>query len=119
MEMLVLPLASLLAGTRAPPIWGTAVAAAQFHHRVGLRWHALRDGFGQAAQLHAQSRGAAAARAQGPGVLWRYGPRWPTSPAALVGARMAIQHGAGFVRKVFIFVVSLLILKTAHDAFLR
>jgi hypothetical protein len=38
---------------------------------------------------------------------------------SLLGTRLAIKHGAGFVRGVFIVVVSALILKTAWDAFLR
>ena len=38
---------------------------------------------------------------------------------SLAGTRMALRHGAGFVRVVFIGVVSLLIVKTAWDAFLR
>jgi hypothetical protein len=38
---------------------------------------------------------------------------------SLVGTRLALRHGAGFVRGVFIVVVSALILKTSHDAFLR
>ena len=36
-----------------------------------------------------------------------------------VGSRLALRHGSGFVRKVFIVVVSALILKTAWDAFAR
>ncbi|WER45927.1 TSUP family transporter [Cupriavidus sp. WKF15] len=36
-----------------------------------------------------------------------------------VGSRLALRHGSGFVRKVFIVVVSALILKTAWDAFVR
>ncbi len=36
-----------------------------------------------------------------------------------VGSRLALRHGSGFVRKVFIVVVSALILKTAWDAFMR
>lgn len=36
-----------------------------------------------------------------------------------VGSRLALKHGSTFVRKVFIVVVSALILKTAYDAFLR
>jgi len=36
---------------------------------------------------------------------------------SLLGTRLALAHGAGFVRIVFIVVVSLLSLKTAHDAF--
>jgi len=38
---------------------------------------------------------------------------------SLLGTRMALRHGAGFVRGVFILVVSALILKTGYDAFLR
>ena len=38
---------------------------------------------------------------------------------SLLGTRMALKHGAGFVRVVFIVVVSALILKTTYDAFLR
>ena len=38
---------------------------------------------------------------------------------SLLGTRMALKHGAGFVRLVFIGVVSVLILKTGFDAFLK
>ncbi len=38
---------------------------------------------------------------------------------SLLGTRMALQRGAGFVRGVFIAVVGALILKTSWDAFLR
>jgi uncharacterized membrane protein YfcA len=38
---------------------------------------------------------------------------------SLVGTRMALARGAGFVRGMFVVVVSLLILKTGYDAFLR
>jgi uncharacterized membrane protein YfcA len=38
---------------------------------------------------------------------------------SLAGIRLALKHGAGFVRGVFIVVVSALILKTGYDAFLR
>jgi len=38
---------------------------------------------------------------------------------SLLGTRLALRHGAGFVRGVFIVVVAALILKTAYDAFLR
>jgi uncharacterized membrane protein YfcA len=38
---------------------------------------------------------------------------------SLVGTRMALKHGAGFVRAMFIVVVSALICKTSYDAFLR
>jgi uncharacterized membrane protein YfcA len=36
-----------------------------------------------------------------------------------LGTRVALRHGAGFVRVVFLIVVSALILKTGFDAFLR
>lgn len=38
---------------------------------------------------------------------------------SLLGTRLALKHGAGFVRGVFIVVVLALILKTGYDAFLR
>lgn len=38
---------------------------------------------------------------------------------SLLGTRLALKHGAGFIRKVFLVVVSLLIVKTAWDAFAR
>ena len=38
---------------------------------------------------------------------------------SLLGTRLALRHGAGFVRGVFILVVSALILKTSFDAFLK
>ena len=38
---------------------------------------------------------------------------------SLLGTRMALKHGAGFVRGVFVVVVGALIVKTAWDAFLR
>ena len=38
---------------------------------------------------------------------------------SLAGTRLALKHGAGFVRGVFVTVVGALILKTAWDAFFR
>jgi uncharacterized membrane protein YfcA len=38
---------------------------------------------------------------------------------SLLGTHMALKHGAGFIRAVFVVVVGALILKTAYDAFLR
>ncbi len=38
---------------------------------------------------------------------------------SLLGTRLALRHGAGFVRLMFIGVVSALILKTGFDAFLK
>lgn len=38
---------------------------------------------------------------------------------SVLGTHMALKHGTGFVRGIFIFVVGALILKTGYDAFLR
>lgn len=38
---------------------------------------------------------------------------------SLLGTRLALKHGAGFVRGVFLLVVAALIAKTAYDAFVR
>ena len=38
---------------------------------------------------------------------------------SLIGTRLALRHGAGFVRQVFILVVLALIIKTAWDTWLR
>jgi len=38
---------------------------------------------------------------------------------SLVGTRLALKHGSGFVRQLFLVVVSLLIVKTGYDAWLR
>ena len=38
---------------------------------------------------------------------------------AFIGSRLAMKHGSGFVRKLFLIVVSVLIVKTGYDAWLR
>lgn len=38
---------------------------------------------------------------------------------SIAGTRMAIKHGSSFVRSLFLVVVSLLVLKTSYDAFLK
>lgn len=54
-------------------------------------------------------------------VWWHYGLLMAVANVAgsILGARVALRHGAGFVRKVFIGVVGALILRTGYDAFLR
>ena len=38
---------------------------------------------------------------------------------SIVGTHLALRRGTGFVRGVFLVVVTALILKTSYDAFLR
>jgi uncharacterized membrane protein YfcA len=54
-------------------------------------------------------------------VWWNYALALAVSNVvgSLLGTHLALKHGASFVRVVFIFVVSALILKTGYDAFLR
>ncbi len=54
-------------------------------------------------------------------VWWHYAVVMALSNIAgsLVGTRLALKHGAGFVRAVFILVVTALILRTGYDAFIR
>jgi uncharacterized protein len=54
-------------------------------------------------------------------LLWQLGAMMAVCNVAgsLVGSRLAIKHGSGFVRKLFLLVVSALILKTGYDAFLK
>jgi uncharacterized membrane protein YfcA len=51
-------------------------------------------------------------------LLWQLGLLMAACQVAgsLVGTRLAIRHGSAFVRKLFLVVVSLLILKTSYDA---
>jgi len=54
-------------------------------------------------------------------VWWHYGLVMAAANVvgSVLGTRVALKHGAGFVRGVFIVVVSALILKSGYDAFLR
>ena len=54
-------------------------------------------------------------------LLWQLGLLMAVCQVAgsLVGTRLAIRHGSVFVRKLFLVVVSLLILKTGYDAISR
>lgn len=54
-------------------------------------------------------------------VLWALGLMMAACQIAgsTLGSRMALKHGSGFVRKLFLLVVFALICKTSYDAFLR
>ena len=53
-------------------------------------------------------------------ILWSTGLAMAASniAGAQVGARLALRHGTGFVRSVFILVVSALVIRTGWDAYL-
>ncbi|MET3130220.1 putative membrane protein YfcA [Oxalobacteraceae bacterium GrIS 1.11] len=54
-------------------------------------------------------------------LIWQLGLLMAVCQVAgsLLGSRLAIRHGSVFVRKLFLLVVSVLIVKTAYDAFLK
>ena len=54
-------------------------------------------------------------------LLWQLGLMMAACQVAgsLVGTRLAIKHGSTFVRKLFLVVVTLLIVKTSYDAFFK
>lgn len=54
-------------------------------------------------------------------VIWQVGLMMAVCNiiGALLGTRLALRHGSVFVRKVFLGVVVVLIVKTSYDAFLR
>lgn len=54
-------------------------------------------------------------------LIWQLGLTMAVCQIAgsLIGSRLAMKHGSGFVRKLFLVVVSVLIVKTGYDAWLR
>lgn len=54
-------------------------------------------------------------------LLWKVGLFMAVCNIAgsLIGTQLALRHGSVFVRKIFLTVVSALVMKTAYDAFLR
>jgi uncharacterized membrane protein YfcA len=54
-------------------------------------------------------------------ILWQLGLTMAGCQivGSLTGTRLAMKYGSGFVRKVFLFVVSALIVKTAYDSFTK
>ncbi|CAN5871684.1 hypothetical protein BH11PSE12_BH11PSE12_27910 [soil metagenome] len=54
-------------------------------------------------------------------VLWQMGLGMAVCGVvgSVAGSRLAIKHGSGFVRKMFLFVAVVLILKTTYDGFFR
>jgi uncharacterized membrane protein YfcA len=54
-------------------------------------------------------------------VIWQVGLAMAVCGVlgSLTGSRLAIKHGSGFVRKMFLLVVVALILKTGYDAFFK
>ena len=54
-------------------------------------------------------------------LIWQLGALMAVCQIAgsLLGSRLAMKHGSGFVRKLFLIVVSVLIVKTTYDAWIR
>ena len=54
-------------------------------------------------------------------LIWQLGATMAVAQVAgsIIGSRMAMKHGSGFVRKLFLVVVTILIMKTGYDAWLR
>ncbi|MEO7495681.1 MAG: TSUP family transporter [Massilia sp.] len=54
-------------------------------------------------------------------LLWQLGLMMAVCQVAgsLVGTKLAVKHGSGFVRQLFLIVVTLLIIKTGYDAIKR
>jgi len=54
-------------------------------------------------------------------LIWQLGATMAVAQIAgsIIGSRMAMKHGSGFVRKLFLVVVIVLIIKTGYDAWLR
>jgi uncharacterized membrane protein YfcA len=54
-------------------------------------------------------------------LIWQLGLMMAVCQVAgsVCGTKLAVKHGSGFVRKLFLIVVSILILKTGYDAFIR
>jgi uncharacterized membrane protein YfcA len=54
-------------------------------------------------------------------LLWQLGLMMAVCQVAgsLLGTKLAMKHGSGFVRKVFLLVVTVLIFKTGYDALMR
>ena len=78
-----------------------------------------RVGLGQTGQHGDQPGGADPVRGQGPCLVALQLPHYANVAGSLLGTRLALKHGAGLVRGVFIVVVTALILKTGYDAFMR
>jgi len=54
-------------------------------------------------------------------LLWQLGLMMAVCQVAgsLIGTKLAMRHGSGFVRRVFLVVVTILIVKTSWDALQR
>ena len=135
------PPATLFGVNKSASIWGTGAAAWQYAQRVKMPWHALwpaalvcfagsMAGAWTVTQispdflrrlLNTTSNLAALLLFAAKGHVW-----WHLALAmavanvvgSLLGTRLALKHGSGFVRVAFIVVVSVLILKTGADAWL-
>jgi uncharacterized membrane protein YfcA len=137
--------ATLLGTNKATGIWGTGWATWQFAKRVKIEWAAMLpaataaligslfvfafvrllgydflNASASAKLLNTATNLAALVLFALKGHVWWHAAL-PMAAAnvvgSLLGTKLALKHGAGFVRIVFIVVVAVLILKTGWDAF--
>jgi len=107
---------------KGAPVWGPAAATAQYVRRMALRWLGYDFLNASAKRFNTATNLAALALFAWKGhVWWHFALTMAVAKVvgSLLGARLALRHGAGFVRGVFIVVVSAQILKAAFDAFLK
>ena len=54
-------------------------------------------------------------------LIWQLGAMMAVCQIAgsIIGTALAMKHGSGFVRKLFLVVVSILIVKTSYDSWIR
>ena len=107
------PPATVFGTNKGGATWGTALAAFQYAKQVHLPWHAL--GPAVIAALVGSFSGAWAGH-----VWWTVAAVLAVAnmTGSLLGTRLALKHGSGLIRRFFIAVVTLLILKTGYDAYL-
>ena len=54
-------------------------------------------------------------------LIWQLGAMMAVCQivGSIIGTRLAMKHGSGFVRRLFLMVVSILIVKTSYDSWIR
>jgi uncharacterized membrane protein YfcA len=114
--------ATLLGTSKLAGVFGTSAAAVNYSRRVRVAWSAAAPAALAAFALSFAGNIAALLWFGYSGhLLWQLGLLMALCQVggSLVGTKLAIRHGSVFVRKLFLLVVSSLILKTGYDAVLK